>query len=532
MKKRIPSLIIFSLLMIFCTLAVTQRPQAYYPMVEIEVPVPSGGLTLSFLLNRHSTLDSCETVNGNISRVTLAGCAQCRIKLIQCLNTLDETQRTQLTTAALPAPSGRFANGVVIFNATSPESALSACHASEKQSAFVQHPIKCFGANTSRPQATAAVASGLILWSVSVLFIAFAAAWFGGWLIVKYEHLHAHFSHDHVGVGPQKYHTEPTPRIGGVAVMLGLLAAGGVMFFADNPSVGREFGLLLLACAPAFLGGLVEDITKKVGVNERLLLTMLSGALAAWLLGAVLNRLDIPGVDQTLQWLPFAVVFTSFAVGGTANAVNITDGYNGLAAGYAIIVLVALAYVAYLVGDNLIIAIALAMGGALLGFLVWNWPSGKIFLGDSGAYLLGFILAEVSVLLVARHSEVTPWFPLLLLIYPVFETFFSVYRRMFTQGLSAMQPDNRHLHQLIHDKIVIPRQQSLGNLNRLDANSRVAKYLWIHAIVTAMLSAIFWQSTTVLIGIAIAYCIFYIVSYRQIAQWKIASAGPRKGKVS
>ena len=497
-------------------------------MVEVEVPVPTGGLTLGFLLNSRPTLESCETVSGNISRVTLAGCTQCRIKLIQCLITLDEAQRTRLTTAALPIPSGRFANGVVIFDAITPEVALSACQTSEKQSASRRQPIKCFSANSPRPQAIAPVASILNFWSVAILFAAFAAAWFVGWLIVKYKHLHAHLSHDHVDAGPQKYHTQPTPRIGGVAVMAGLLVAGGVIFFTDSLHVGREFGLLLLACIPAFLGGLVEDITKKVGVLERLLLTMLAGAVAAWLLGATLNRLDIPGIDQALMWLPFAVVFTSFAVGGIANAINIIDGYNGLAGGFAVIVLAALSYVAYLVGDNLIFTTALATTGALLGFLVWNWPRGQIFLGDSGAYLLGFVLAEVSVLLVVRHPEVSPWFPMLLLIYPVFETFYSIYRRKFTNKLSAMQPDNMHLHQLIHDNVVSLKASLSTNLDTLDANNRVAKYLWMHALVMAMLGAVFWQSTVVLIGIGIAYCVFYIVSYRWIVRWKAGLLTPKR----
>ena len=189
MKNRIPSLIIAGLLLIFFTLAITQRPQSYYPMVEVEVPVPSTSLTLSFLLHSRPTLESCETLNGNISRVTLSGCAQCRIKLIQCLNTLDDSQRTRLSTAALPIPSGRFANGVVIFQATAPELALSACQATQKQSASGRYPIKCFDANNPRPQATAAVASALNPWSVIALLAAFAAAWFSGWLKIGRAHV-------------------------------------------------------------------------------------------------------------------------------------------------------------------------------------------------------------------------------------------------------------------------------------------------------------------------------------------------------
>lgn len=527
MKKRIPSLIIFGLLLISFVLAVTQRPQAFFPMVKVEAPDPSGDLTLNFLFHSRPTLQDCEALNGNISRVALSGCPKCRVTLIQCLNTLNEELQNQLSTAALTTPSGHMANGVVIFDAADPKLALAACQTTETQSAKSSNPVKCFAANTTRTMPAAP--SVLSPWALAPLLSAFAAAWLGGWFIVKYEHLHAHLSHDHIDTGPQKYHTQPTPRIGGLAVMVGMLAALATMFLAETEfpqlSTQHSFGLLMLAGTSAFLGGLAEDLTKKVGVLERLLLTMLSGAIAAWLLGAVLNRLDIPGIDQALMWLPFAIVFTSFAVGGIANAINIIDGYNGLAGGFAVIVLAALAYVAYLVGDPLVFTVALALTGALLGFLIWNWPSGKIFLGDGGAYLLGFLLAELSVLLVVRNPEVSPWFPLLLLIYPVFETFFSIYRRKLKHGLSPGQPDNMHLHQLIHDNVVAPEKVISTHLDKCNINGSVAKHLWIPAIVTALLGVVMYQSSIALIAAAISYCVFYIVTYRQITLRKIMPVG-------
>ena len=93
------------------------------------------------------------------------------------------------------------------------------------------------------------------------------------------------------------------------------------------------------------------------------------------------------------------------------------------------------------------------MLGALLGFLVFNYPSGRIFMGDGGAYLLGFWLGELSVLLVVRNPDVSPWFPIVLLAYPVVETLFSIYRRKFLQGRSAGRPDAMHLHQLIYRRL-------------------------------------------------------------------------------
>ncbi|MDP1995872.1 MAG: glycosyltransferase [Gallionella sp.] len=532
MKKIFIRILIAGLLALSIALAATQRPQGFYPMLEVEIAdpalSPSGSSALSFLFDSQPEIKDCEAITGNIARAVLKKCPQCRIKNIQCENTLSDDQQTLFTDTPLNIASGRMANGVILFHAANPEHALSACLAAETQTAAGNNPVKCFAANT--PRMKPAAHSILSPWALVLLLSAFSAAWFVGWLIVKYEHLHAHFSHDHADTGPQKYHTEPTPRIGGLMVMTGLLASLGIASFVDAAPIEREFCILLLAAIPAFLGGLVEDVTKKIGVLERLLLTMLSAAIAAWLLGITLQRLDLGGVYASLvSAVPLAaIIFTVFAVGGIANSINIIDGYNGLAGGFAIIVLVALAYVAALVGDNLVFTVALALAGALLGFLVWNWPGGKIFLGDGGSYLLGFLLAELSVILVTRNPEVSPWFPLLLLIYPVFETFFSIYRRKLKHGLSPGQPDNLHLHQLIHDNLVRRGERTCTN----DTNHRVAKYLWIPAVATAVLACIFWQSTLTLVGFTIAYCFFYVVSYRRIARLKAVTAEFQKHKAT
>lgn len=525
MKNRLPLLLIAGLLVLFTVLAVTQRSQVYYPVGEIELPDPSGDLTLGFLFESRATLERCEAVSGSISRVVLGRCPTCRVKQLHCLNTISPRQQIQLSEKPVSLPSGRMASGVIMFQSANLDSALAACRAVEQQSAREKSPIKCFPANTPRPKGAAGKDSSIGLTALLITIAALAGAWLTAWLILKYEHLHAHLSHDHVDSGPQKYHEEPTPRIGGLTVMVGLLIAGGVMLLMDAPLATGEFGLLLLASTPAFFGGLVEDITKRVGVLERLLLTTLAGSVAAWLLGAVLNRLNIPGIDTALAWLPFAVVFTAFAVGGIANAINIIDGYNGLAGGFAVIVLMAMAYVGHQVGDHLILVTALSLAGALLGFLAWNWPGGKIFLGDGGAYLLGFILAELSVLLVARNPEVSPWFPLALLIYPVFETFYSIYRRKVRNGLSPGLPDNQHFHQLIHDNLV-PRETYMSEpLSRLESNSRVAIYLWPLAAVMAVLGGMFWPSTPALIACVVGFCVFYVVNYQRIARSPAAKLG-------
>lgn len=530
-----PSLIVLCLLLtLFSAFAVTQHGRSFYPLLEVKTPSNAPAITLDFLLYSHPSRQDCETLNGSLARIVLERCPSCTITQSRCQNKLDQRQKALLSESPIDIPSGRMASGVVTFSSTAAtldnqDLPLLACQGSEHQSARTTSPIKCFAPGTPRPKSAVIGKPTPLPYLLLMLLVPLATAWFAVWMILKYEHLHAHLSHDHIDAGPQKYHEQPTPRIGGVAIMLGLImmlavpAINSVLNFLPlSPSAqetSTSLGLLILASLPAFLGGLVEDLTKKVGVMERLLLTMIAGSVAAWLLGATLERLDIPFLDGALAWLPFAVIFTAFAIAGIANAINIIDGYNGLASGYSIIALAALAYVAYQVGDTFILVASLGLAGALLGFLVWNWPGGKIFLGDGGAYMTGFMLAELSVLLAVRNTGISPWFPLTILIYPVFETLFSIYRRKFVRHQHPGHPDRLHLHQLVFHRVI----RLVERKDRLKRNSLVALYYWVWALPMAFIAIEFQSNTQVLQLLSLAYCICYLWLYRQKIKWRVPS---------
>jgi UDP-N-acetylmuramyl pentapeptide phosphotransferase/UDP-N-acetylglucosamine-1-phosphate transferase len=237
-----------------------------------------------------------------------------------------------------------------------------------------------------------------------------------------------------------------------------------------------------------------------------------------WFLGGIIPRLDVPGLDALLRWTPFAVAFTIFAVGGVANAINIIDGYNGLAGGHAVIVLAAISYVSALVGDAFLYMATLAMIGALLGFLCWNYPKGRIFMGDGGAYLLGFWLGEISVLLVVRHPEVSPWFPLMLLVFPIFETVFSMYRRKIVLGLSPGQPDRSHMHQVIYRLLSRSTTAVQDPMQMTRQNSKVAPYFWIMTLCCAVPAVLLWKETVWLVSASVVFCLAYVLLYHRLSK--------------
>ena len=347
------------------------------------------------------------------------------------------------------------------------------------------------------------------------LLVAFFSSFITTLLIIRFKHLHSHLSADFDLSGPQKFHKKSTPRIGGVAIAVGLFLA--VLLRLKNlPEFTLE--VILLICAiPTFAIGLTEDLTKIISVRIRLIFTSCSAALMVLYLNVYIVKLDIPFVDYLFTLSFVGVIFTIFAITGLANAYNIIDGFNGLSSMVGIITLLAIAYVAIVLIDPMITYLALVMVGAILGFFIWNYPRGLIFLGDGGAYLIGFWVAALSILLVCRHQQISPWFALLINGYPIFETLFTIYRRKVHQGKNLGSPDGIHFHSLIYRRILMNhyRDQDI-----LSANARTAPYLWLLTCMCIVPAILWWQSTPILIGASILFMISYIWLYARIVKFR------------
>jgi UDP-N-acetylmuramyl pentapeptide phosphotransferase/UDP-N-acetylglucosamine-1-phosphate transferase len=265
-------------------------------------------------------------------------------------------------------------------------------------------------------------------------------------LIVATQRWHGALSLDRKLNGKQKFHKVPVPRIGGAGMVLGVACACALAPVAMDPGVAALTG----AALPVFAIGLLEDLTKSVSVRLRFVLTLASGLLAWWALDAVLPRLDLPVVDDLLAFLPLALLVTVVAVAGVTNAINIIDGFNGLAGSTVIAILAGTAFLGWRCGDALVLELALLGIGAAAGFLLLNYPRGLLFMGDGGAYFLGFWCAETAVLLVCRNPSVSTWQVLALHAYPVTEVLYSIFRKKVLRGMSVTMPDRLHLHMLIH----------------------------------------------------------------------------------
>lgn len=350
------------------------------------------------------------------------------------------------------------------------------------------------------------------------LYICVVAFMVGG-LIVFSERWHGKLTGDFDLNKPQAMHSRATPRVGGLAILAGSFA-GLMVLGPSNMTLTWLWPVLFLAAMPVFVAGLVEDITKDVGSLKRLLAAFLSAAIAWWLLGGV-SRVGVAWADWILAFWPISLFFTMIAVGGCTHALNIIDGMNGLAGMIATLMALSLALVAWQVQDYPIFLIATSLASATLGFLVWNFPFGRVFLGDGGAYFLGFMLAELAVQLVVRNPSVSPFYALAVLFYPVFETLFSIWRRRFKRGVPVDQPDALHLHQLVFRRLVRVTF-SRGQRGALPAlcNAMTSPYLWVLALIGLVPATIWWDSAWILSASMLMFALAYIWLYSRLVTWR------------
>ena len=330
-------------------------------------------------------------------------------------------------------------------------------------------------------------------------------------LLVATQNWHGHHTMDS-DEGIQKFHTEPTPRVGGIAIAAGVVA-GYLMAHPDRQSL---LGPLILAGIPAFAFGLLEDITKKVSVRTRLLATMGSGVLGWAITGYSITDANVWGMNWLLSFPLISVAFTAFAIGGIANAINIVDGFNGLSSGTVLIILAAFGVMTTALGDPDLTRICLILGGAVAGFLLVNWPMGKIFLGDGGAYFIGFALAWMAVLVLQRHPEVSAWAPMLVCGFPVLEVLFSIVRRR-RRHLSPGDPDRLHLHSLVKRRLA---RRLLPRSSNLVRNSATGAIMWIAALVPALI-AVQWPTHTLTLVFGFVFCgVLYSAVYARLTQFR------------
>ena len=245
--------------------------------------------------------------------------------------------------------------------------------------------------------------------------------------------------------GPQKIHIGAVPRLGGCALAIGMLAQASI-YSGDEWFL---FWLTLGSCFPVFCAGLVEDITGQVSPTQRLIWSIVTGLLFAIVSNYSITDVGINSINRFLSFEIFSIIFTVLALATLSNAINIIDGLNGLAAGTAIISTASIFWVSLGLEDEFLCFTAASVLFSTFGFLWFNFPIGRIFLGDAGAYFLGAFGGALTIMLSERHEDLSPFFCLTIIVFPLYELFRSVARRCFAHNTNAFSADAKHLHSIL-----------------------------------------------------------------------------------
>ncbi len=349
----------------------------------------------------------------------------------------------------------------------------------------------------------------LVVCSILLGALTIAAAW------------HGKFGAD-ASEGVQKVHQHWVPRLGGLPVFLTFVI--GCLLWDYLGYLSQYSALALVACAlPAFLIGLIEDISQKAGIGLRLIVTMIAAALGWYFLDGQIRRLDVPFLDELLaRSALLSFVITAVAVAGVAHAINIIDGYNGLCGFFSLAAFSAIGAVAAMHGDSSLAHAALLAALSMIGFLFWNYPLGRIFMGDAGAYLIGFLIAEFSILLVTRNPGVSPWCALLIVIYPVWETLFSMFRRASKGGFTQIgRADALHLHHLVFRRLVKSSGCEGGQRASVLRNAMTTPYLLVLVFLSMIPAVIFAHQPMILVGFCLLFAVGYSLCYRMIVRLRV-----------
>jgi UDP-N-acetylmuramyl pentapeptide phosphotransferase/UDP-N-acetylglucosamine-1-phosphate transferase len=324
-------------------------------------------------------------------------------------------------------------------------------------------------------------------------------------IIVKTVPLHVRFTAD-VHDGPQKIHQSKTPRIGGVAIFVSILIVGLLGMFDAYPISFAAIG----AAIPVFLGGFLEDLTGRVSPRMRLFLAVLSGACFVYLSNFTITRVGFAPMDAVLALPIIAVSFTIFTITLFANAVNIIDGLNGLSIGTSLLIACAVATVAGGVGDIELMTISTVFAASVFGVGLLNYPKGKIFVGDGGAYFMGAFVAFMLIMLPERNDTVSPFVSLLLVIYPSYEMVRSTLRRLIASDTKVLQPDQKHLHSLIYIHYTLRYKKGFFN-----PNAYAGFTMLIFPLFTSLWAFVSVSSAEyALVGIAIFVAGYETINYR------------------
>lgn len=241
----------------------------------------------------------------------------------------------------------------------------------------------------------------------------------------------------------RKTHERPVSRLGGAAIFAALIAGLSLMMQRYELDWSRWWPLIL--CNTLIFGVGIADDLRPLGAKTKLA-GQVGAALILFALGVSVDMLSNPFGEGAISLGWFSLPLTVLWLVAIPNIVNLIDGMDGLATGFGLFLSLTLAFVGYLSKQIDVFYVSLVMAGALAGFLIFNFPPAKIFLGDGGAYLVGFFVASVSLLTANKGSIIAALLVVMVALgVPILDTLFAILRRAI-RGVPIFRADAEHIH--------------------------------------------------------------------------------------
>lgn len=297
-------------------------------------------------------------------------------------------------------------------------------------------------------------------------------------------------------------HSRPASRLGGVAVCLSILC----VIIIQNHS--WHIGIAISA-VPIFCVGLLEDFDRPLPPKFRLAVGALSATMFIGFEGHLITYVGFEWGNIALSFTPIAILFTIFCVVALINAFNFIDGINGLASGKTMIVSFALMWLAATYKEPNLTLLGTAIFFASLGLFMLNYPQGRIFLGDAGAYTLGFLLAVSLITLQSKHAEISAWSILLIIFWPIADMGHSIFRRRLS-GRRSDRPDKLHFHHVIMRSLIIA---SRGTMSKAWANPLATAIILPMAALPVVLGVVYNQNNGLCMALFFGFALFFACTH-------------------
>ncbi len=240
----------------------------------------------------------------------------------------------------------------------------------------------------------------------------------------------------------RKVHKSPKPLIGGVGIVLALIICYPFFFYRFTLE-GFFAGIAILA-----LTGFIDDL-KELSHRWKFLAQIVATLLIIHISQTLLHSFGNLLSFGTIHLGILSVPITIFCVVGVINALNMIDGLDGLAGGIAFIASAIFSVLSYISGRHDLFFLTLALAGAILGFMKYNWRPASLFMGDMGSLVIGFSLAFLSIEITQeKSSKISPVIPLLMLTVPITDTLIVMIKRVM-RGKSPFHADKGHLHHIL-----------------------------------------------------------------------------------